>query len=128
MRIVLTALLIFIANQVWAEGSLITKVEETGARISYCKRQVFADPEVQYAIDQNDRNRLAAAEAFLREYSKEKFGVKDAQLLETSALFSGAYMRWGKKKKVEDNKLMKDLPLVTKLQVLMWCRGAFLKE
>lgn len=107
----------------FAEGSLIGDVEERWARVSYCKEQVFTNPEIQYAIYQNDRNRLANTESFLKKFSKEKFGDSDAITLETKAYLAGSFMEWGKNKK-----LVKDLPLEEKLAVLKWCRGVFLKE
>lgn len=107
----------------FAEGSLIADVEDKWKSVSYCKVQVFVDPEIQYAIYQNDRNRLAETESFLKKFSKEKFGEKDAQALDTAAFFAGSFMQWGKEKK-----LVKGLPLEEKLAVLKWCRSVFLKE
>ena len=107
----------------FAQGSLIQDVEDKWADMNFCKQHVLDDPQLDYAIYQNDRNRWKATDTFLRNFARETFGPADAQKLETKADLAGAFMTWGKGKKP-----FKSLPLEDKFAAVKWCRGGFLKE
>ena len=123
--ILFTAIFLFglYGSSSFAQGSLIQDVEDKWADMTFCKQHVLDDPQLGYAIYQNDRNRWKATDTFLRNFARETFGPADAQKLETKADLAGAFMTWGKGKKP-----FKSLPLEDKLAALKWCRGGFIKE
>ena len=111
--ILFTAIFLFglYGSTSFAQGSLIQDVEDKWADMNFSKEHVLDDPQLDYAIYQNDRNRWKATDTFLRNFARENFGSADAQKLETKADLAGAFMTWGKGKKP-----FKSLPLEDKLR------------